>query len=750
MLMNKVGKIFLLLCTTLLVLTACRKKAFDEYYGRPATLEPPIYQSLQAKGRFSTLLSVIDKSGYKNTLSAAGYWTFFAPNDSAFQVYFRENSIGGVGQLDSNACQKIVTYCLVYYAFNKDRIDDYQSNTGWQVNAAYKRRTANYTGVYNTTDQNGTAIQAIAANRNTTATGNTYIDADQGNKYIPIFTDTFFRSSNLTTADYNYFYPNSTFSGFNVVDASILEKNIPAENGVIHEVSRVITALPNIDEYIGTKPEYSEFKKLFDKYLVQYVLNATVTQNWNNRGHSGQVFTKVYNGALAFSPNNENWLKIQDNDGQFGSYTLFAPTNAVLLNYINTVLLENYPSGSTLDAVPRQILYDFVNAHMWLSAVWPSRFANSFSYLNEPARFNPTTNIVDKKVLSNGIFYGTNKVQEANVFTTVYGRAYLDPNYSIMQQLMASEIRSVITNPSQKYTVFMMSNAAIAAAGYSQDPLLSADVTLQWRFTPPAGSPTNVSATTGAAAYQRLLRLLNMHIIPGEITSLAGTGIVQSYGGEYVVWNNNTIRAVGNGENTIVANRTVNITGSKISLNGRVYYCDKILQFTETTIGKSIEALATASPTVYGKFFNYLKGSGIYNTSTGDITGLTSGVFYTVLIPNDTSINRAITDGFLPASATSTLPADMQKMANFVYYHILNKRAEAADGVQRGAAETLLFNSQGNPTSYNVVNSATILQIGDNRTPSGTYRAQTVPAFSNVLANRAIIHSINNYLRYDL
>ena len=750
MLMNKVGKTFLLLCTTLLALTACRKKAFDEYYGRPATLEPPIYQTLQAKGKFSTLLSVIDKSGYKSTLSGAGYWTFFAPNDSAFQVYFRENNIGGLAQLDSNACQKIVTYCLVYYAFNKDRIDDYQSNAGWVVNTAFKRRTANYTGVYNDTDINRNVIQAVAANRNATTSGFTYVDADQNNKYIPIFTDTFFRNSVLSAADYNYFYPTTTFSGFNVANAQVLEKNIATENGTIHEINRVITALPSIDQYIGTRPEYSEFKKLFDKYLIQYILNTTVTQNWNNRGHAGQVFTKVYNAALAFSLNNENWLKAQDNDGQYGTYTLFAPTNPVLLNYINNVLLENYPAGSTLDAVPRQVIYDFVNAHMWLSAVWPSKFSNSFSYLNEPARFNAATDIVDKKILSNGVFYGTNKVQEANVFTTVYGRAYLDPNYSLMQQLMGAEIRSVVTNPSQKYTIFMMSNAAIAAAGYVQDPTLNADFNLQWRFTPPTGSPANVTASTGAAAYQRLLRMLNMHVVPGDMISLADSGVVQSYGGEYIAWNANRVQASGNIESTVAANKWVNITGMKTSLNGRVYYCDKVMTYSETTIGKTIELLATNKPTLYGKFFNYLKGSGLYNTSTGEITGVSSGVFYTVFIPTDTAMTRAVLDNILPASPTSTVPADMLKMANFVYYHILNKRTEGTDGIQRGTAETLLFTLAGTPTSVNVVNSNTILQLGDAMNSSGTYRAQTVPANSNYLANRAMIHLINNYLRYIL
>ena len=70
--------------------SACQKKDWDEDYGRPANLAPPIYQQLQAKGNFTNLLAVIEKAGYKDILGKAGAWTFFAPNDDAFKVYFQE------------------------------------------------------------------------------------------------------------------------------------------------------------------------------------------------------------------------------------------------------------------------------------------------------------------------------------------------------------------------------------------------------------------------------------------------------------------------------------------------------------------------------------------------------------------------------------------------------------------------------------------------------------------------------------
>ena len=85
---------------------------------------------------------------------------------------------------------------------------------------------------------------------------------------------------------------------------------------------------------------------------------------------------------------------------------MFVPTNEALLDYVNRVLLEHYNS---LDEMPVNVIYDFVNAHLWQTAVWPSKFSATFNYLGEEARFDPATDVVDKKILSNGIFYGTSR-----------------------------------------------------------------------------------------------------------------------------------------------------------------------------------------------------------------------------------------------------------------------------------------------------------------------------------------------------
>src|SRR5689334_16097280 len=155
----------------IILLFGCKKK-FDEYYEPPANLEAPIYEQLQSKGKFAQFLSLIDKAGYKQTLNTAGYWTVFAPSDSAFQndaeftVWLQGKGFNNVSAVDSATAQSIVQYLLIFNAFKKEKLDDYQSNLGYIPNAAFKRRTAYYTGFYKDTTATGTAVVALASNRN--------------------------------------------------------------------------------------------------------------------------------------------------------------------------------------------------------------------------------------------------------------------------------------------------------------------------------------------------------------------------------------------------------------------------------------------------------------------------------------------------------------------------------------------------------------------------------------------------------
>lgn len=727
--MQNFARPLILFLSLLTVLTSCQDKEFDEHYGRPDWLPLPVYQQLEAKGNFKNFLACVDKAAYKRTLSSAGYFTVFAPNDAAFETFLKEQQLPSVDAIDEVMARKIVTYALVYNSFDKTRLSDYQSSLGWQPINAFKRRTAYYDGVYTETLPDGSTIKATSANRN-----GGYVFGDNNNKYIPYFIDSYLTAKNLTAFDYNYFYPNTTFSGFNVADASVVTADIQAENGMIHEINKVVLPLPSIESHINSKPEYSVFMDLLKKYEIIYQTHPEVTDRYRvMTGSNEPVYVKFYSGILAFSPNNENFLKAADNDGQSDGWTLFAPNNEATTKYINEVLLNKYTS---LDAMPPAIINDFINAHMWQTTVWPSKFKSVFNFLGEEARFDPASNIVEAKVLSNGMLYGTNKAQDADVFRSVFGRAYLDPKYMLMTRFLSRELKTTIISPHVKFTLFLVPDEVLRAAGHDFNITNN-----EWVY----------NGTTNQAV-DNWTRMINMHVMitqNNELSNLSGKGIVETYGGEFIKYDNNTVFAAGNlEENTTVKVNTTQAP-SVNAYNGIVHYATDFIRFPDNNPVKGpgfyIRDQGDAVGKPFQRFYDYLKNSAVFNATTGDINGVGTGVFHTFFIPNNAAIAQAVTDGILPASITPTSDTDKQKVIDFILYHILPKFSIINNGKEEGSFESLFKTLSGDPTVLTISNKAGVeFKVTDMKGRVANVNA----AASNVLGNRAVFHQIDKYLRY--
>jgi uncharacterized surface protein with fasciclin (FAS1) repeats len=715
----------------LIFFTGCRDQEFDEHYGRPDWLPSPVYQQLESRGNFKAFLACVDKAGYKRTLSSAGYFTVFAPNDAAFEVFLNEQQLSGVDAINEDLARKIVTYALVYNAFDRARLSDYQSGIGWQPINAFKRRTAYYDGVYTETVPDGRTLKVTSSNRN-----GGYVFGDNNNKYLPYFIDTYLTARNLGASDYNYFYPNATFTGFNVADAEVVTADIQAENGMIHEVNKVILPLPSIESHITSNAQYSVFMELLKKYQITYLTHPEVTERYRvMTGSDEPVYVKFYSPALAFSPNNENFLKAADNDGQSDGWTMFVPTNEATNEYINNVLL-NKDRYTSLDAMPPGIINDFINAHMWQTTVWPSKFGSVLNFLGEEARFDPSGNIVEAKVLSNGILYGTNKAQDADVFRSVYGRAYLDPKYSLMTRFLNRELKTTIISPRVKFTLFLVPDDVLRSAGHDFNI-----TTNEWIYN-----------GTGNAAVENWTRMVNMHVMitqNNELNDLSGSGIVETYGGEFIKYDNNTVFAAGNLEENITVNVNTTENPSVVAHNGIVHYASNIIRFPDNNPVKGpafyIRDLGDQPGKRYQRFYDYLKNCELFIAATGDIVGVSSGVFHTFFIPGNAAVAQAVADGILPASITPTSDGDKKKVINFILYHILPKFSIIGNGKEEGSFESL-YKDNGDPTVLTVSNKPGVeFKITDMK--GRTARVVNGPA-ANVLGNRAVFHEIDNYLRY--
>jgi hypothetical protein len=228
-------------------------------------------------------------------------------------------------------------------------------------------------------------------------------------------------------------------------------------------------------------------------------------------------------------------------------------------------------------------------------------------------------------------------------------------------------------------------------------------------------------------------------------------GVANTYGGEFIKYVNNTVQASGNFDAPNVAN----ITSKAIAKNGTVYYIDKILNFSEKTIGKHIEALGTPTTSEFNFYWQYLKNSSIYTLATGDVTSVASGTFYTFFVPNNNAIKAAVNAGLLPGTGTApnkvplfapTLLADKDLVNKFIYAHILNKKTVASDGLESGSFEVIQKTNAGDPNNVfvnNLVPNQMTLTDMNNRISN-----VLIPS-SNNLSNRCMIHLIDNYLLYN-
>ncbi len=726
--------------TFVFFLSSCRKKEFDEFYGRPENLGEPIYQQLQAKGNFTQFISCIDKAGYKETLSAAGSWTVFAPTDEAFKTYLQENALT---EITTDLATRIVRFSMIYDGEKTERLSDFFSLKGFVKNSAFRRRTVYYDFVYDDKDLNGNAIKAIATNRN-----GIYFPGDFNNKSITYFLSPFMAFSGLSAADYNFFYPNIAFNGNNIGPAHLLadQQNIIAENGVIHVIDKVLTPPLNIDQYINSKPDYSAFKNLLDKF-VTFSVNTDISHRYEVlSGKAGNVYVKSYSTLLGFSLNNENYLKVDVNDAQQSSYSILAPTNTAVDTYAKNVLLKYWRKrGITnlneLYVVAPDVIRDYVNSHLYINTVWPSKFALTQNFLGDVTK-QTTADLIDRQVLSNGFLYGTNKSQDASVFSTVYGNVNLDPDFNIMKQaLLYFNLQLSLKIPSIRYVIIPIPDATLRRMGFTYDPFFVSQ--------PIRGD---------LAAFRRILQT---HIIPLGNRPVpnfnSGAGILEASNGEYIKYDRGRLLSAGTQDSVAVAKQTIPVDSiSTTPVNGAVVYGREALTYTVQPVGKHIERYGNIPSAPYYNFFQYLFNSFIYNKTTGAITGLTDGVNYTVFVPTNTAIVAAVRAGLLPGNTTTGVPnftatdgVSVTLVNKFIQYHIINKATVVSDGEKIGQFESLLKDDNGDAAKINVsINTVNSLQLRD---VTGATINVLLGANdrSNVLSNRTVIHQINTYLKYQ-
>jgi len=726
-------KFYLITLLCFFIMAACDDVADDSHYTDDGDLEDPIYSVLKDENDFSMYLKCVDRAGYKDVLNSSGYYTVFAPSDEAFSIYLTEKGYGSVDDIPEADVKKLVQYSIVFTAFTEETIDDAFNYDGEvQENDAFRRKTLNYKGVFTeNVDELGGSVNVVDINwvvsQDNIGATPILVTNDNNYKWIPIFTSNYLNANNVLESDYLNFFPNSTFSGFNVSGAKVVNSDIQCENGYVQTVDKVIEPLRNLLDIIESKSEYSTFAGILEKYLVNYRISPDeFIANYNDyNGTTGNIYTKSYPN-LKFGPNTETIDPSSSvGEDQTTTLTAFVPNNEAIQQFFDEKFLKWYNS---LDEMSDELIADFINSHLFTNGIWPSKFETW------ETKFT-SSDIEESEMGSNGLFYGTNRVQESDYFFTVWGEINLNPAYSLFKQACEDNKFNYTLMSSTIWTVFLVDNDMMQEYGFTYDTDRS-----EWSYQ---------GTTTNASSY--LTRWLGLHIKLGELGELYDGRMIQSYGtdgeGEYIKYEGGKFYASGNFEQGIGAEATNQDSEPN---NGVTYKLNSSSLFF--TPNDPITLLLSYSD--YSLYCQYLMANKDLFTvdaddpNAGTIEILSGGAPNTMFVLNNDVMQSAIDAGLLPANPSTSSVKEQSLVKSFFQYHIIPnyyfpyKNELSTDKYTTGYKDEdgtteITINADENGNRFITDGSSNnVLFSGDSNRV-------------NILSNRVIIHELQGYLNYN-
>lgn len=786
--MNNIFFKLLMLSIVLTTLSRCTNEK-DTYYDEPSWVKGSLYEILQQENRFDSYLKCVDRTLHAPSLKGGALYTCFAPNDEAFDSFLRSENYKSVDDIPQEVVNKIVSYSLVYNSFRETELSDILHG-GWDTLQSIKKKTPYYETIRK--EWNGT--DSIWVMEQTSEGALTV--GDNNYKYLPFYMARYFdsRTEPLTANDYNTLYPNSTYTGRNVQSASIVTADLQAGNGMIHEVNEVLLPLSSLGKIISENKDFSLFNDILEMksptnipYFFSYsvapnsvtALYQKIYPSWN----IDQIYGKLYNTVV---PIYTERYGLNNKQAETDGYTLIAPNNKAVQEFFNSTLK---PYGyQSLNTVPYNILQYFVNSQMVEGLVWPGQYKGKMNgyndYLNGKGSKGDgfdKEKFYDIRPASNGFFFGSKDYIKSHYFETVFTEILLNPEYSLFNHAFEAYFESSLKKELMRCALnnYEASNFIVLLPS---DELLSTDG-FSWVW---GGSSYNFThSNTLVSATNRMHRLVKSHVFKrinnAEInTSLPGfTGnpslgydgygyAVNDYG-DMIRFKNNQLQMLGNYDE----NEWVSVTLEKEFMNGAVYKIDKLLQYSRYQSNSS-----SAEGWMEQDMLTYLKQAGNNNPDISIYTDYMSYMLdplqntmfpysispsssYTILMPNNEAMQRAITSGDLPAleDVKKDLEA-LQKAINFMRYHVLTGPLYMNDGYSRillssGAAQAFDVAS----TTYKELITSTFVRVEKDAANSLKFSTQNEKDnmvasvvkgvnHSNLFGNKAVLHEVDNYLKY--
>jgi len=451
----------------LLLLTSCVSE-LENYYATPDWLKGNSWEVLEKKGNFKLFLSAVEKSSYKDLVQGKGLVTVMAPTDSAFQVYLTKHNYPVIDSLTKNTSEldKLIGFHLLFYSFNKETFEDYRPNGIESQNAGkgiyYKFRTKSRDNISVEKDPYANKTYKVM-----------HFD-----RFLPVFSNNFFTSYNIDAkSNYEFFYPNSTWTGtngFNVSEASVKDYAIVSDNGYVYTINKVLDPLETVYTNLKTDANYSDFSNAYERFSA-YQYDATATTDY---GKGDSLFMKYYSGGLPAISSEwpvSSYLSLATLS--FGAHNVFAPDNNAMQAFYDKYWRPCYKDKG-LSGVYFEPLLALLDNHVYSSTIlFPGEIESGIikSTYGNPIQFDRSS-VQKKSICANGSIYGLNQVIVPPMFEKVTAPMYCDSNYNLILDMMknGSYIPTLISDAT-KFSVFYPSNNMIKNYTNLDSKLISYD-----------------------------------------------------------------------------------------------------------------------------------------------------------------------------------------------------------------------------------------------------------------------------------
>lgn len=705
---------FVLMAALMLVFTNCKDDHFSRYED-PPWLSGSIIETLQDTGNCTIFLELMEKAGYEEPITK-GLFTVFVANDSAYQAYFNSKGIASVDDLTEQEAFKLFTLNVINTPRSRTHLiyDYLEYHGGWQEPnsevGALLWRVA-------TRSESPDYVDHVRYYKD-------FLDEDLKvigqEKLVPLLSTEFLveYGADPSGSDYNYFFPETEWSGLQWYNANIVEAEVKTSNGFIYYLDRVVPEIPSIDEYLkDNQDQFGVFYDLMQRFAVYSF------SDYDDDVDKTSLYIKNYHTVSDVSA--EIIPGTNPPYDRKNSYTAFIPTDDVLEPYINEKFLQNFES---LDSVPEISLAFLVQACILEAFQVPSKMPGNYTNAyGDNVDIDLNTDVKEATLLSNGPFFAMNVYNAPRAFESTISPLFFNRfNSTYLYIINQAKMIASLTATDLDVTLFAPTN----------EGLLDGKI----RYYEPRETLERL-ADNGewlALTFEQAKELVGDHVSNINTVDFSGEGFLRMNSGNYIYYHNNKVEAGGNQEIGNVAT----IVKTEEGDNGVLYSLDKAI------IGpRNNHAMYIGNDEDLSEFYNLLYIAGLADTIIDSETEVEYPNLGFMLSEDEWTVFAPTNDAIIDAQNNGLIPTEQAELQKFLRYHFVAKQAIFDDGEFNGQVYTTSIDSVTIDRVFyapiEVNNAWANLSLVDRAGNTVNVEHQT----ANSLVQYGVLHKINKVLQ---